>query len=254
MPKPSKPCQWNGLNFPSIAVCARMLHVQRCTVRDHRRKYGKLDGIKPGKKSTFYKAPPKKVYQRNPGLHGRRKPITWRKKVFSSRKECADYLGYRYDYVVDVYKKKGTVDHLERKLAGTQCTRLAHSYDTPVVWRGIAFTSIWQCAFALERDTQIVSKAWQKYNGNVDSVLPGRSSIYYSQAGDYAFHDCFVCEAVNTFGENAVARAYNTSPERIRECYDSSTLWKFRIERWDATDVNIKFQTRDELFQMLAKR
>lgn len=255
MPHPPKPCQWNGLNFASIAECAKVLHVQRCTVREHLCKYGNLDKVKPGQKSEYYKPPPKKVYQSTHGLHHSCKPITWRNKTFTSRIECAVYLGYTIDYVVDQYSKKGTIDHLQRKEAGTQCTNSNKHliYEIPVVWRDTPFINLRHCADALKRDLSLVSRTWHKFNGNVDSMLPDKASVYYSRSEDYDYQDCFVAEAVSVFGVKAVARAFGTGPKRVRERRDNNTLWKFRIPRWDATEIAVKFKSRDELFQALVE-
>ena len=225
----SKPVTWRGQQFNSIADASKVIGYNHCTVGKHLKMYGTIDHLDVKDKGSYDSA------SRN---GGKTVECIYKNKVFESFTEASKYLNVSLSIVSKHHYFYGNLNKLKKMPKPTLTF-----FDVP-------FPTKEKAATDLCRSKYYVGSTLAKF-GNLDTLIPGKDSIYYDKSLDPSTGDCFIKEAIEIFGLKAVARMYGTEPKRLRTLKNSDTLWKLRTEVYDDTDRPVKFKTRDELFHAM---
>lgn len=97
--------------------------------------------------------------------------------------------------------------------------------DTAVVWNGIYFNTIRECAVAIDRAPHTVRDNWGKA-GNIDCLWPGPKSKYYLAERQTDVNH-YIPRCIEKYGLKAVARALNEYPVNLRHRRRNGLLWRY---------------------------
>lgn len=242
-----KPIIWRGITFLSQKECASILDVDRHHLAYVYKQKGTVDHIKPGRSSVHYIPRHRRRKVSRPKQRVDRIKTVYRGRTFNSRLECAEYLGYDYSYLIYVLKRKGSIDHFERKTIGKQ-PQAPHVCS--VSWNGIEFISQEDCARQLELSIGVVGDTLRTF-GNIDHLVPGYNSAYYSKSIDPREKKCFIKQAIKKHGVENVAKAYGVSHQRMCKALHNNKLFLWRISKWNDKQFDIKYKSKKELIQTL---
>ena len=216
-------CQWRDKTFPSKKARADYLGYNVGSIREHEVNGVNIDVLERKKKKSdvLYK---------------------WRDKTFPTQKARGEYLGYHASTIQKKIDAGVDINTIERK---DWCSKFNNV--TPITWRGIEFESIKEFHREFDIASTKISAIVKKF-GNVDHIIPRKTSGYYSEELDPTVGECFVKEAVEYFGVKAVAKAYRKWSSEIRLMRKHGTLWTLRVPRYKCHEKKVMYKTKEELF------